>query len=69
LEETSNESYGDTLAVVTKCLKETMELEALVSNINHVARQEERRIQRPILVKFTLFVRKLEELKNDRFKD
>jgi hypothetical protein len=41
-----------------------MGLGTLVSNIDHVARLEGKRVQRTALINFTSFVRDLEMLKN-----
>lgn len=49
LEDTRNE----TVAVVTKFLKQTVELQTLVSNIDNVQEEGEKGVQRPVLVKST----------------
>jgi hypothetical protein len=62
LEERRGESYFDTLGVAKKFLRETINLEILNGSIDYMARVGKRSGERPILMKLTSFLMKLEVL-------
>jgi hypothetical protein len=66
LKEQREESYFETLAKVVKWLSETVNVETTSRSIDYVTRLGGREGERPILIKFTSFSKKLEVLKNMR---
>jgi chromosome segregation ATPase len=55
LQKKREENYIETLDTVVKWLHESMKAETTIKNIDHVARLGSRRVEHPILIKFTSF--------------
>jgi hypothetical protein len=66
LQEQRKESYFETLDTVVKWVRETMKIEVNNENIDYVTRLGKRKGERPILVKFIPFSKKLVVLKSKR---
>jgi hypothetical protein len=66
LQERGYESYEESMELVVKFLNEKMGVETHKENIDYVTRLGRRRGERPILVKFTTFFKKLEVWRNKR---
>jgi hypothetical protein len=66
LQERGGKSYVETVELVAKFLSEKMEVETAKEDIDYVTKRGRRRGERPILVKFTTFFKKLEILKNKK---
>jgi uncharacterized tellurite resistance protein B-like protein len=66
LQERGDESYLETLEMVVKFLGDKMGVEISKENIDYLTRLGRRRGERPILIKFTTFFKKLEIWRNKR---
>jgi hypothetical protein len=66
LQERGDESYLESLEMVVKFLSEKMGVETSKENIDYLTRLGRRRGERPILVKFTTFFKKLDVWRNKK---
>jgi hypothetical protein len=66
LHEGGEENYVETLETTVKFLRDTMGVEVSKENIDYLTRLGRRRGERPILVRFTSFSKKLEVLRNKK---
>jgi hypothetical protein len=66
LQEKREQNSFETLCVVVKWLSESMKAETTIENTVYVARLGSRRGERPILITFTSFSKKMQLFKNKR---